>query len=115
MRAARIAILPAGVALGLYAEWAALQRGPLEQAATSGDVHLAVADFLVGLVFLACGLVAWTRRPESRTGLLLLATGITWFLGTFAASGRSFYAALGALFLTLHRGPLVQMLLSYPS
>jgi len=115
VRAVRIAILPAGVALGLYAEWAALQRGPLEQAATSGDVHLAAADFLVGVVFLACGLVAWTRRPESRTGLLLIVTGITWFLGTFAASGRSFYAALGAVFLTLHRGPIVHVLLSYPS
>jgi len=40
---------------------------------------------------------------------------VFWFLGTFAASGDSGYADFGAIFLTLHRGPLVHALLSYPS
>jgi signal transduction histidine kinase len=115
VRALRLSILSAGIALGLYSEWAALRRGPLEEAASAAEIRLVVADFAVGLVLLVCGLVAWARRPESRTGLLLAFAGIAWFLGTFAASGGSGYADFGALFLTLHRGPLVHALLSYPS
>jgi signal transduction histidine kinase len=115
MRALRIAVFPAAVALGLYAERAALIRAPLAEGHSGADIALAVADLVVGLVFVGCGVVAWTRRPESRVGLLLTLAGIAWFLGTFAGSGSSGYAEFGALFLTLHRGPLVHALLSYPS
>ena len=115
MRALRLSLLPAGIALGLYAEWAALRRGPLEEAASRADIRLAVADLLVGLVLVACGLIAWEWRPESWVGLLLALAGFAWFLGSFAASGESGFADFGALFLTLHRGPLVHALLSYPS
>ncbi len=108
-------LFPAAVALGLFAEWAALRRGPLQEAASSSDIRLAAADFVVGLVLVACGLVAWDRRPESWTGALLVIAGFTWFLGTFAASGWPGYSAFGTVFLTLHRGPLVQALLAYPS
>jgi signal transduction histidine kinase len=115
VRALRLSILPAGVALGLYAEWAALRRTPLQEAASGAEIRLAVADLVVGLVLVGCGLVAWSRRPESRTGLLLALSGFAWFLGTFAASGKPGYADFGALFVTLHRGLLVHALLSYPS
>ena len=115
MRKLRIAVFPAAVALGLYAERAALARAPLAEGHSGADIALAVADFVVGLVFVGCGVVAWMRRPESRVGLLLTLAGIAWFLGTFAGSGSSGYAEFGALFLTLHRGPLVHALLSYPS
>src|SRR6266545_1845787 len=114
LSALQIAVLPAAVVLGLYAEWASLRRGPLEEAATGGEIRLAVADLVVGLLFVGCGLVVWMRR-ERLTGALLATVGFTWFLGTFAASGDSGYADFGALFLTLHRGPLVHALLSYPS
>src|SRR4051812_33941575 len=30
---------------------------------------------LTGGVFAACGLIAWRRRPDSRSGLLMVATG----------------------------------------
>jgi signal transduction histidine kinase len=45
---------------------------------------------------------------------VFVTAGFFWFLGTFAASGVSGYADFGAIFLTLHRGPLVHALLSYP-
>ena len=110
----RLAVLPAAVALGLYAEWASLRRGPLQVPPTAGEHRLAAADLAVGLLFVVCGLVIWIRR-ESRAGPLFVAVGVFWFLGTFAASGVSGYADFGAIFLTLHRGPLVHALLSYPS
>ena len=114
LSALRLAIFPACVALGLYAEWAALMRGPLQEAPTAGEIRLAAADLAVGLVFVVCGLVIWARR-ENPTGPLFVAVGVFWFLGTFAASGDSGYADFGAIFLTLYRGPLVHALLSYPS
>jgi signal transduction histidine kinase len=115
VRALRLGIFPLAVALGLFAEWAALRRGPLQAPASPAETRLAVMDLVVGTILAGCGIVAIERRPESRTGLLLALTALTWFLGTFAASGDSAYADFGSAFLTLHRGPLAHALLSYPS
>lgn len=101
-------------ALGVYAEWAVLQRAPLQEPASTLDLRLAAADLATGLILAACGLIAWTHRPDNRTGLLLTATSFSWFLGTFADSGLSGYADFGSLFVTLHRGPLVHAVLAYP-
>ena len=40
---------------------------------------------LIGGVFCACGLIAWRRRPDSRSGLLMLATGFGLFVEPVAA------------------------------
>jgi hypothetical protein len=109
-----LAIGLALAALGVYAEWAALQRAPLQEPVGALDLRLAAADLTTGLVLAACGLVAWAHRPGNRTGLLLTATSAAWFLGTFADSGLSGYAGFGSLFVTLHRGPLFHAVLAYP-
>jgi signal transduction histidine kinase len=114
-RPLRFGLFPAAVALGVFAEWAALRRGPFEAPASSSDVRLAAADFVVGVVLVGCGVIAWDRRPASRTGVLLAATGFSWFLGTFYASDWASVSAFGSLFVTLHRGPLANALLAYPS
>ena len=67
------------------------------------EPELTVADATVGLAFIGLGVVAWQRRPSSRSGLLMVATGFAWFAGSFVAA---------ALFL--HRGPLVHLLVGYP-
>ncbi len=51
------------------------------------DLPRAVPDLVCGWTMLACGLTAWSRRPESRSGPLLAATGLTWFAGNFIAAG----------------------------
>ena len=114
-RGLRFGLLPATVALGLFAEWASLRSGQFEQPASAAAVRLAVADLVVGLVLVTCGLIAWDRRPESWTGMLLTLAGVTWFLGTFAGSGWPGFAEFGGVFVTLHWGPLVHGLLGYPS
>jgi signal transduction histidine kinase len=109
--------LAVGVALtvlGVFAEWAALQRAPLQEPVGALDLRLAAADLATGLVLAASGLIAWTHMPDNRTGLLLTATSAAWFLGTFAVSGLSGYADFGSLFVTLHRGPLFHAVLAYP-
>jgi signal transduction histidine kinase len=93
-RPLRLALLPLGIAFGLVAE----SRSP------DGWSAETVADLTVGCVLLACGTLAWDRRPESRVGLLMSLTGFAWFLGTL--SDRALY---------LHRGPFVHLLLSYPT
>ena len=35
---------------------------------------------LVGAAFVACGLIAWRRRPDSYSGLLMTATGFLLFV-----------------------------------
>lgn len=102
------------VLLGVLAEWAALRRAPLQEPVSALDIRLAVADLATGWVLAACGLVLWSRRPGNRVGPLLTATGATWFLGSIAESGVASYADAGALFVTLHRGPLVHAVLAYP-
>ena len=65
---------------------------------------LTVADPTVGTVLLASGAVAWRLQAKTRTGAILAATGIFWFVGSVFGA---------AVFL--HRGPLVQLHLSYPT
>src|SRR5215469_18797526 len=90
MRRLRFALWPAGLAFGRAAEW--IGRPPL-----------AAFDAAAGFALLLLGLVAWTRRPESGAGAIMSAAGFAWFLGTLWVP---------AVFL--HRGPLAQLLISYP-
>jgi signal transduction histidine kinase len=111
----RFGLVPAAVVLGLFAEWASLRLAPLEAANPPSVVRLAAMDFVTGVVLVGCGVVAWDRRPESWVGRLLVATGFAWFLGTFGGSQWPGFSGFGALFVTLHRGPLSHALLGYPS
>jgi signal transduction histidine kinase len=96
----------AGVALGLTAEWVGFGWG---------DPRHWIPDLAVGWTFIGCGLIGWARRPESRTGPLMAATGFTWFVGNFAQAGLAALAWLAAHLLYLYRGPLVHLVLTYPS
>ena len=96
MRALRLWLWPAGAAVGLAAEqvyfgW----DDPAEW----------LPDLVTGWTLIACGLVGWARRPDSRSGPLLAATGFAWFAANFASDEL----------LYLHRGPLIHLVLSYPS
>jgi signal transduction histidine kinase len=95
-----------GVALGLTAEWVSFGWG---------DPRHWLPDLAVGWTFIGCGLIGWGRRPESRTGPLMAATGFTWFVGNFAQVGVAAVAWAAAHLVYLYRGPLVQLVLAYPS
>jgi signal transduction histidine kinase len=96
----------AGGALGLTAEWVGFGWG---------DPRHWIPDLAVGWTFIGCGLVAWARRPESRTGPLMAATGFTWFFGNFAGVGVAAVAWVAAHAVYLYRGPLMHLVLAYPS
>lgn len=46
---------------------------------TGGPRGPAIVFYLVGGSFAACGLIAWRRRPDSRSGPLMTATGFAFF------------------------------------
>jgi signal transduction histidine kinase len=73
-----------------------------------------VPDLLAGWAMIACGLAGWSRRPQSRSGALLVAAGFAWFAPNFAATGVTALGWLSAHALYLHRGPLVHLVLTYP-
>ena len=97
---------PAGAALGIAAEWAFFGWG---------DPRHWVPDLITGWTLIACGLVAWSRRPESRSGPLMAATGFSWFLGNFAATGLAGVDWVGDHARFVYLGPLVHLLVTYPT
>jgi signal transduction histidine kinase len=92
------------LALGLVAEW--LGGSPLPAA---------VADLAVGWTLAAAGLVAWSRRPTSQIGSLIVLASFAWFVGALAGSPTVPLAAVGGVVVTLHRGLLIHALAAYPS
>src|SRR3954453_8501208 len=75
-----------------------------------------IAFRLVGGSFAACGLVAWRRRPENRTGRLMVATGLSFLAGPLLGQFdgpvmKALALLLGDLWIVL----LVVLLLSFPS
>ena len=96
---------PAGVAVGIAAEWRLYGWA---------DLGGWVPDLVTGWSLIGCGLAGWARRPQSRSGPLLAAAGFAWFVPGVAAAGVGLLGWLGARVLYLHRGPLVQLVLTYP-
>jgi len=106
MRLGRMLLWPAGLALGVAAERAAASGGD--------DLRVWVPDLVVGWTLIACGLVGWSRRPESRFGPLAAATGFCWFLGNFAGVDNAVIAWVAGQTLFLYRGPLFHLVIGYP-
>jgi signal transduction histidine kinase len=96
---------PAAVVVGITAEWRLYGWA---------DPRDWVPDLLTGWTLIASGLAGWSRRPQSRSGALLVATGFAWFAPNFAATGVTALGWLSAHALYLHRGPLVHLVLTYP-
>jgi hypothetical protein len=105
MRRPVLAVGVAGLVLGVAAE---------DVAFGWSDPGHWIPDLLTGWTLIGCGLIAWTRRPESRTGPLLAATGVTWFFGNFVAVGGAIGWIAGQS-VYLHRGPLLHAVIAFPS
>ena len=69
----------------------------------------------VGLSFLASGVIALWRRPENRTGILLILVSYFWFLGALTLSEVDWVFTFGVLVNSLALGAFVHLLLAYPT
>ena len=76
----------------------------------------AVITALIGGSFIVAGLIARTRRPLNRTGLLMIAVGFAWFVSAgLMASNESLPWTIGLSLSAVPAGFLVHLLIAYPS
>src|SRR4051794_39216028 len=72
-------------------------------------------EVLVGLAFVASGLVGRVRRPENRTGMLMILVGLSWFCGALQASNASLPYTVGYAAGAVIAAFLVHLVLAFPS
>ncbi|MEW2394551.1 histidine kinase [Streptomyces sp. NPDC046862] len=73
-----------------------------------------VLDLVMGLAYAAAGLVAMWRRPANGTGRLMLAEGLTWFLGNLQGFDQPLVLGVGAWWEALNLAVLAHLLLAFP-
>jgi signal transduction histidine kinase len=100
---------------------AALVAGAIAVALTftsDHDEHPGLTTALILFVsgsFIAAGLIGWTRRPQNRTGMLMVAVGFGVLVTSLYEANDSIPFTLGALFGSLFIAAFVHLLLAYPS
>jgi signal transduction histidine kinase len=70
---------------------------------------------LVGISYLAAGVVAWHRRPAERTGLLFMIVAVTWYLPAVTNLRSSVPFLLGNLVVPVYQAALAHLALAWPS
>jgi signal transduction histidine kinase len=69
----------------------------------------------VGWSFVGTGLYARSRRPESRTGALMVALGFAWFLSALAFANAPLPYSFAQIVGGLWGGVFLQLVMSFPS
>ena len=102
------AALAAGVLVAGTATWGELTsaNGPGREIA---ELHAAGC-----LSFIAVGVLAWSRRPQSRVGLLMWAVGMAWFIGDLRLLPSSLAFTVGDMEGGLYVAVLGHLVLAYP-
>ena len=77
-------------------------------------VFVGVAYTLAAWSFILGGLVAWARRPDNRFGPLLVAVGLTVFIGALEESNSSLPFTLGFVFGGIFIAVFIHALLAFP-
>ncbi len=95
-------------AVGSYKLSLAGEYGPLPH------VHAALVSWIV-VAYVGCGLVVWTRRPESRFGPLLVAAGLVPALSRLAEADSAALRAFGEGLLLLPAVLFLHVFLAYPT
>jgi PAS domain S-box-containing protein len=105
----------------LYFGLAALIADALAVALTATSDHEQHPEQAIALVlfvsssFILAGLIGWTRRPQNRTGMLMVAVGFGVLIGVLGEANHPIPFTLGALFGSLFIAAFVHLLLAYPS
>lgn len=83
--------------------------------ANGAPVQFLVADLVMGLVFVVCGLTAVWLRSASPAGPMLLVCGGLWFVGSYAPTGHPILFPLGFAFESYYDLVLAALLLMLSS
>lgn len=102
----QILVCGGAAVLALMAEWVAFGWG---------DPLRWLPDLLTGGALVVAGTVASARASVSRTGRLLTVAGVAWFAGNFEAAGWGPVAWLATQAAYVHRGLIIDAIVSYSS
>lgn len=78
------------------------------------DSSTVITGIVIGWSFIFVGLYAWYRRPTSRFGMFMTATGFSWFIGALGSADNAWIFGIGFAFGGTAIGFLVQMIVSFP-
>jgi signal transduction histidine kinase len=106
-RGLRLTIGTFGTVLAVAAEGLSFQGG---ETPSAGLLHLAI-----GLTYLYGGLAIWGHEPTNRTGALMTAVGLTWFIPPFAHAGIPVISEVGLALEDTTTVLLLALVLAYPS
>lgn len=101
----------AAIALGSV-ESAILIAGPRRSPLSGLEMSLSL---VAAWSFIGSGLVARMRRPENRTGPLMMLVGVTFLAGLLDGAEASVLHTLGAWIRPLHLAVFVYLLLAFPT
>ncbi|PWK88311.1 histidine kinase [Lentzea atacamensis] len=79
------------------------------------SVPAVVLNLAVGLSFIGAGLEAADRRPDSRSGQLMIAVGLAWFVRLAGAIENDAAFAIGVATKTFYLAVLGHLLVTYPT
>jgi signal transduction histidine kinase len=91
-----------GIALALTSDH---EESPVETIALS---------VVIGFAFVGSGLIAWARRAENRTGLLMVLVGLSWYGGALNESNQSLPFTLGYAESPLVVALFIHLVLAFP-
>jgi signal transduction histidine kinase len=113
---AEVRLHPFAVAIGVAATACAtfgavaIHRGQVRDDSTA----LAALTIVAGASFVLAGLVAWGRRPERRTGALMVGTGFVLFGGTLVQANHSVPFTVGLALSSVPAAALAHLVLAFP-
>ena len=114
-RASPRRVVVVGLALvGLFAALGAYRLSLAGDYGPHPEIHAALVAWIV-VSYVACGLIAWSRRPESRFGPLLVAAGLVPALSRLSEASSVVLSALGEGLLLLPAVLFLHVFLAYPS
>ena len=87
----------------------------LVHVAAGAPLTFLVLETGIGLLFVAAGAIAWSRRPTSRTGPLLLLCGPLWVLGGYNPAGVETLWVIGFAFEGCYDVVLAFLALTFPA
>jgi signal transduction histidine kinase len=106
----RVACLPAIFIAGGLVTW---------QIGTGGRADspwpTAILGAIVGFAWCLTGLAAWRRRPENRTGWLMILVGLAWWAGLLQFASPAWLSSIGDALGALFFAVFVHLLLAFPS
>jgi len=75
---------------------------------------VAALGLAVGWGFIGAGLFAWSRRPDSSLGSLMVATGFAWFVSALSTSDIPLVFSIGAMWGSIYVVTAMHVLLAAP-